>query len=154
MQKNWKLFVKTITIKGGVVVRIDSEVFLTGSAAHDFYNQMKSVDMAAITSRDSFLADVNCWIDEAGILSIDASGLDIDLSVLKEEGVIAARPVYKEEKYASGKYSIDIHYSSAKVKFVDCTDVSNSSYCLTEDYYAQNGLNCNNISTELAYVAA
>lgn len=146
---------KTITIKGGVVVRIDSEILLTGSAAHDFYNQMKSVDMAAITSRDSFLADVNCWIDEAGILSIDASGLDIDLSVLKkEEEVIAACPVSKEEKYAAGKYSIDIHYSSAKVKFVDCADISNFSYCLTEDYYAQNGLNCNNISTELAYVAA
>lgn len=67
-----------------LVKRIDSGVVLTGSAAYDFHNRMRRVDMSTIAARDSFLSDVNCWIDNDGILSVDVSDLEINFSVLKE----------------------------------------------------------------------
>ena len=45
---------------------------------------MMSDDMSSIRSRDMFIADAGSSIDESGVLSIDISNLDIDLSVLNE----------------------------------------------------------------------
>lgn len=53
-----------------MIVTIDTEIRLSGDAAREFYDQMRSVDMNAIASRDAFLADVNCRLDEEGTLII------------------------------------------------------------------------------------
>lgn len=62
---------------------ISTDIRLTGDDARKFYSQMISVDKAAIISRDAFLSDVNCCLDEQGVLTIDISDLDTVLDISK-----------------------------------------------------------------------
>lgn len=62
----------------------NNEIRLTGEAAVSFHNMMTSVDLDAINARDEFLTDVNFKIDDMGILSIDISDMELDLSVLDD----------------------------------------------------------------------
>lgn len=116
---------------------IDTEIRLSGNAAREFYNQMKSVDMTAITSRDAFLSDVNCRLDEHGILTIDINDLDIDLGVLEEadEKIEAIPAIKQEEAYTP---EIDIRYLSWTIESKG-TFSNDSVYCI-DDYYASNSL--------------
>lgn len=60
---------------------IDTEIKLRGSAAKEFHKMMTSVDIDSLHARDKFISSSNYDVDENGILSIDISDLDIDLSV-------------------------------------------------------------------------
>lgn len=62
---------------------IDTEIRLAGEDARKFYNQMISVDKTSIASRDAFLSDVNCYLDEQDVLTIDISDLDTVLDISK-----------------------------------------------------------------------
>lgn len=63
---------------------IDTEIRLAGEDARKFYRQMISVDKAAIISRDAFLSDANCYLDEQDELTIDISDLSIDSSIFEK----------------------------------------------------------------------
>lgn len=58
---------------------VDSEIRLSGEAANQFHNILASVDLESINARDEFISDLSCQLDEQGALSIDISGLDIDM---------------------------------------------------------------------------
>lgn len=60
---------------------IATEIKLRGSAAKEFHKMMTSVDIDSLHARDKFISNLNYAVDENGILSIDISDLDIDLSV-------------------------------------------------------------------------
>ena len=64
---------------------IDTEIKLRGSAAKEFHNMMTSMDIDSLHARDKFISNLNYDVDENGILSIDISDLDIDLSVMQNE---------------------------------------------------------------------
>lgn len=61
---------------------IDTEIKLRGTAAKKFHKMMTSMDIDSLHARDKFISNLNYNVDENGILSIDISDLDIDLSVL------------------------------------------------------------------------
>lgn len=63
---------------------IDTEIILAGEDARKFYSQMISVDKASIASRDGFLSDANCYLDEQDVLTIDISDLSIDSSIFEK----------------------------------------------------------------------
>ena len=63
---------------------INTEIRLTGDDAREFYSQMITVDSSAIASRDAFLSDVNCYLDEQDVLTIDISDLSIDSSIFEK----------------------------------------------------------------------
>lgn len=46
---------------------------------------MTSVDIDSLNARDKFISNLNYDVDENGILSIDISDLDIDLSVMQNK---------------------------------------------------------------------
>lgn len=61
---------------------IDTEIKLRESAAKEFHKMMTSMDIDSLYARDKFISNLNYNVDENGILSIDISDLDIDLSVM------------------------------------------------------------------------
>ena len=63
---------------------INTEIKLAGEDARKFYSQMITVDSSAIASRDAFLSDVNCYLDEQDVLTIDISDLDVDLNAFEK----------------------------------------------------------------------
>lgn len=65
---------------------IDTEIRLSGEAANEFHNMMISADLNSISVRDKFISNLASEIDYQGVLSIDISDLDVDLSNLKETG--------------------------------------------------------------------
>lgn len=111
---------------------IDTEITLRGHAAEEFFRQMISVDMSSIRSRDMFIADAGSSIDESGVLSIDASDLDIDLSVLDEpkEKVVEVRHPKKE------RYSINIviKYTSSSLNDINYRLKKSNSYEINNYY--------------------
>jgi hypothetical protein len=130
---------------------IDTEIRLAGDNAREFYNQMKSVDMMAIASRDAFLSDVNCELDEQGVLTIDISDLDIDLSVLNEEKqTIDVHPTLKREEVYVGK--IFLQYSASESLNARHIETTNSQYCI-DTYYTSNSVNTINESASIKKAA-
>ena len=130
---------------------IDTEIRLAGDNAREFYNQMKSVDMTAIASRDAFLSDANCELDEQGVLTIDISDLDIDLSVLNEEKqTIEVLPTSKRgEVYIVKiflKYFVSESFDSKHI------ETANSQYCIGT-YYSSNSINTINDSASIKKAA-
>lgn len=65
---------------------IDTEIRLSGEAANEFHNMMISADLNSIDVRDKFISKLTSEIDHQGVLSIDISDLNVDLSVLEEPG--------------------------------------------------------------------
>lgn len=112
---------------------IDTEIILRGNAAREFYRQMMSDDISSIRSRDMFIADARSSIDESGVLSIDVSDLDIDLSVLDEpkEKNIDMHPTPKKERYS---INIVIQYTSLASKDMYCKFKENNSYEINNYY--------------------
>ena len=64
---------------------IDTKIKLRGSTAKEFHKMMTSTDIDSLHARDKFISNLNYAVDENGILSIDISDLDIDLSVMQNE---------------------------------------------------------------------
>ena len=80
----------------GWFVMIDTEIILRGNAAIEFHNNMMSADLEAIEARDSFVSNVDAYLDEQGVLTIDISNISVDLAVLDENSYeIEAVPVSK-----------------------------------------------------------
>ena len=75
---------------------IDTVIKLRGSAAKEFNKMMTSVDIDSLHARDKFISNLNYDVDENGILLIDISDLDIDLSVIQNE--------FQQSKW--GKYMV------------------------------------------------
>ena len=70
-------------------MRKNNDIILRGVDAQEFHNRMMTIDMDNIESRDKYLSDIKWWFDDTDVLSIDASDMDIDLSVLERaEGII------------------------------------------------------------------
>jgi len=90
---------------------LDSELRLCGESAVAFHNLMTRIDLDAISSRDEFVSNVDCHIDDDGVLSIDISDLNVDLSVMNEDdgNTVDTKPVLKDEKYV---VSIDVQYTT------------------------------------------
>ena len=65
---------------------IDTEIRLSGEAANEFHNMMISADLNSIDIRDKFISKLISETDHQGILSINISDLNVDLSVLEEYG--------------------------------------------------------------------
>lgn len=61
------------------------KIKLRGSAAKEFHKTMTSMDIDSLHARDKFISNLNYNVDENGILSIDISDLDIDLSVIQDK---------------------------------------------------------------------
>lgn len=68
-----------------MTIMIDTEIKLRGSAAKEFHKMMTSVDIDSLYARDKFISNLNYNVDENGVLSIDISDLDIDLSVIQND---------------------------------------------------------------------
>lgn len=66
---------------------IDTEIRLSGEAANEFHNMMISADLNSIDVRDKFISNLASEIDHQGVLLIDISDLNVDLSNLKETGM-------------------------------------------------------------------
>lgn len=76
---------------------IDTEIRLSGEAANEFYNMMTAVNLDSISARDEFISDLSYQFDEQGVLSIDISDLDLELSIMDENSCeLEAVPVSKE----------------------------------------------------------
>lgn len=112
---------------------IDTEITLRGNAAQEFYRQMMSDDISSIRSRDMFIADARSGIDESGVLSIDVSDLDIDLSVLDEpkEKTIDVHTAPKRERYS---INIVIQYTSSASNDAHYKFEKNNSYKINNYY--------------------
>ena len=93
-------------------MRKNNDIILRGVDAQEFHNRMMTIDMDNIESRDKYLSDIKWWFDDTDVLSIDASDMDIDLSVLERaEGIIEVITVSKDEEYVG---SVDVRYSSSE----------------------------------------
>lgn len=68
-----------------MIIMIDTEIKLRESAAKEFHKMMTSMGIDSLHARDKFISNLNYAVDENGILSIDISDLDIDLSVIQNE---------------------------------------------------------------------
>ena len=68
-----------------MIIMIDTEIKLRESAAKEFHKMMTSMDIDSLYARDKFISNLNYNVDENGILSIDISDLDIDLSVMRNK---------------------------------------------------------------------
>lgn len=68
-----------------MTIMIDTEIKLRGSSAKEFHKMMTSMDIDSLHARDKFISNLKYNVDGNGILSIDISDLDIDLSVIQNE---------------------------------------------------------------------
>lgn len=134
----------------GWFVMIDTEIILRGNAAIEFHNNMMSADLEAIEARDSFVSNVDAYLDEQGVLTIDISNISVDLAVLDENSYeIEAVPVSKEEVYT---IDISIEYSSTmELSFYAACDKV-YTYCIDE-YYAVESVYPMNQSNYLEFAA-
>lgn len=114
---------------------LDSELRLCGESAVAFHNLMTRIDLDAISSRDKFVSNVDCHIDDDGVLSIDISDLNVDLSVMNEDdgNTVDTKPVLKDEKYV---VSIDVQYTTDIISSpVVRNDSGNKMYFANNDSY-------------------
>lgn len=111
-----------------MIIMIDTEIKLRGSAAKEFHKMMTSMDIDSLHARDKFISNLNYAVDENGILSIDISDLDIDLSVMQNAPcTIDVSPVSKPEKYVE---TITVNFiSSVNISSnIDIICKKNTSY--------------------------
>jgi uncharacterized protein (UPF0179 family) len=129
---------------------IDTELRLSGDAAVKFHKMMTSIDLESIKARDEFLADVNCKIDDTGVLSIDISDIDIDLSILADNTETVESVLIPKEEMYIGK--INISYASIVLPNLNINDEKNTSYKV-EDYYVSSGMYSVTQSVSIKYAA-
>lgn len=111
---------------------IDTEIRLSGKAAHDFNDIMTSIDLESIRARDKFVSELSCQFDEQGILSIDISDLEVELDLLDSDiKEIEAVPVPKNEIYIG---AINIQFSKSSDVNVNTLPVEKNVYT-ADDYY-------------------
>lgn len=110
---------------------IDTEMRISGDSAIEFRNMMRSIDLDAISLRDEFIDGVESSMDESGVLSIDISDMDIDLSVLEDiPEVIESVLVPKTQLYVGQikvKFSAD-DLTNLRIKEAD------ASYTMVDIY--------------------
>lgn len=118
-------------------MRIDTEIRLSGDAANEFQNMMMSVDLDSINARDEFISECAYQFDENGILSIDISDLDIDMSVMNEDSCeIEAIPVSKKETYVG---AISVQFLPSANLNMNIKDERNCSYSM-DSYYTSESM--------------
>lgn len=129
---------------------IDTEIRLSGEAANEFHNMMISADLNSIDVRDKFISKLTSEIDHQGVLSIDISDLNVDLSVLEEDCCeIEAVPVSKEETYIG---TVNVQYLPWKNTNINILEESKPSYTVDE-YYASESMHSVNQSVSIKYAA-
>lgn len=131
-------------------MRIDTEIKLKGEAAVSFHNMMRSVDLEAISARDEFLADASSQLDESGILSIDISDIELDLSVL-DDGLSTIESIITPEKeiYIG---DISVNYTYDVLKDLEISNAHDISY-KENNNYASSGMYSVNQSLSISYAA-
>ena len=110
---------------------MDGDIVLTGTAAAEFVKRMNSIDLEAIKARDKFISDVHCWNNEEGILTIDISDLNIDMSLLDTDIFdtipISQRSLYKSDISVEEK-KCDEMYLTIFIENKELDKVKNAKY--------------------------
>lgn len=130
---------------------IDTETRLCGEAANEFRNMLTSVDLNSINARDEFISDVSCQFDEQGVMSIDISDLDIDLSIMDEDFErIDAIPVSKREEVYVGAISV-LFLPTTNVN-MNISNEGKSSY-MVDGFYASKSMYSVDQSVSIKFAA-
>ena len=129
---------------------VDTEIRLSGETANEFHNMMTLIDLDSINARDEFISNVSSRLDEHGILTIDISDMDIDLSVMDEDSCeIEAVPVSKQEIYVG---AISVQFLHSNNLNINILNERNTSYSI-DDYYASEGMYSVNQNVSIKFAA-